>query len=105
MNYNKVVSGIREYDAKAVIGAVFEIDEGLYVRLLADDLRPAFAWSPMIYGKWDPYRVTCPVESIPEKLLHNLVSTLSRIEKPSPTDIMGGRATYEHIVELFGEIE
>lgn len=104
MNYNKVVSGIREYNAKAVIGTVFEIDEGLYVLLLADETRPSFAWNPLMYGKWNPYQVECPVESIPKELLQHLTTRLVQIEKPSPSDIMGG-PTYDRIVELFGEIE
>ena len=105
MNYKRIASGVMDTETKTVVGVVFKIDDGLFVRILADAPRPAYAWSPMLYGKWDPYRVECPAEKVPQDVLDTAVAALASIEKPNPMDIMGGHATYDRIVQLFGEIE
>ena len=105
MHYKRIASGVMDSETKAVIGVVFEIDDGLYVRILADMPRPAYAWSPLIYAKWDPYRIECPSDQIPEGVKARAISALSAVQKPDARDIMGGRATFSKIIELFGDIE
>lgn len=105
MNYKQIEAGVMDSESKIVVGVIFEIDEGLFVRILTETPRPAYAWSPSIYSKWDPYRVECPSDQVPEGVKAASISVLSDITKPDARDIMGGRATYQRIVELFGDIQ
>lgn len=105
MNYKKIVSGIQCSVTKEILGVILEVDEGLYVRYHVKWKRLSFAWSPLIYGKWDPYGVECPIEKVPRQILDEAKAALERIEKPDPTDIMGGSETYERVVALFGAFD